>query len=770
MRTVKDGTSPAPPERGQKKIAHSCLLAVVLGAASGASAGCGANETPVMVPPPPPAPDAASADALRPGAVRELIHGTRVDDPFRWLEDEKSPETQAFVDKQAAALGAYYARIPGREALEKEVAALAHVGHVGAPSVEVGSGGKRRYFHTKRSGTQDQPTLYVRDGALATDRPLIEASTLSPDGTIALDWWYPSHGGAFVAWGRSESGNEESTLVIRDVVTGKDLADRISRTRHASVAWLPNAKAFYYSRYPAPGTVPAGEERYHDRIYRHEIGTDPDQDPLVFGAGRDKTDVPQVMISPNGRWLVVRVHEGWAKSEVYLRDLKAGDKAPWIEVAVKTDARFDPIPLDDRLYIFTNDGAPRYRLFSVDYTKADRTNWKEIISEGNDVLTDVEVAGDTLIASYLHDASSRIALFSLDGKPKGDIPLPGIGSAGVTAPVEGGEAFVSFVSFTTPSRILRVELAKAKGKGAKEPPTPVLWDSVSGEFSTEGIAVSRLVATSKDGTPVPMFMIAKEPLGSGAPPPGVGPLPGVGGRGAPRPTLLWGYGGFSVNQTPAFSSRALVMANHGGVFVSAVLRGGGEMGEAWHRGGMLENKQNVFDDFYACAEELIARGITTPEKLAIGGGSNGGLLTSVAITQHPELFRAALSLVPLTDMIRYPRFLIAKLWIPEYGDPERPEDFKWLYAYSPYHHVKDSKDNVVYPAVFFATAVSDARVDPMHARKMAARLLEAQAAKDRPILLRVESKAGHGAGKPVSKVIVQTADELAFVLHELGAL
>ena len=710
--------------------------------------GCagGGDAVVVATTPPPAVTDAGAAPVARPGAVRETVHGVVVGDPFRALEDERSPDTRAFVAREDAKLKAYLGAVPGREGLEKDIGAVLHVGNVQAPTVTVVQPGKLRYFHTKRQGTENQPTLYVRDGHAGADRPLIEAASLSSDGTVSLDWWYPSWEGGFVAWGRSESGSEESTLVIRDVATGKDLPDRISRTRHASVAWLPGGKAFFYSRYPAPGTVPAGDERYSPRIYKHVVGQDPDKDELVFGSGRDKTDIPQVATSPNGRWLVAFVHEGWSKNEVYLKDLK-DPKAKWVEVAVKTEALFEPIVRDDKLYIMTNDGAPRYRLFAVDYAAPDRTRWKEVLPEGPDVLTDVDVTPDGYVANYLHDASSRVVVLGEGGKLKQEIALPGIGTANVATPRVGGETFVSFVSFVTPPRVLRVDLKAKKAEAA----APTVWDQVAGDFAEPGVTVKRVTATSKDGTPVPMFIVAKDAPGGG-----------------PRPTLLWGYGGFNVNQTPAFSSRALVMAKRGGVFASAVLRGGGEMGEAWHRAGMLDKKQNVFDDFIACAEELVRSGVTTSEKLAIGGGSNGGLLTSVAVTQRPELFRAALSLVPLTDMVRYTRFQIAKLWIPEYGDPERPADFGWLYAYSPYHHV--AKEGARYPAVLFATAESDTRVDPMHARKMAARLEEAQLAKEHPVLLRVEAKAGHGAGKPTAKVLAQTVDEMSFVLHELGAL
>jgi prolyl oligopeptidase len=424
-----------------------------------------------------------------------------------------------------------------------------------------------------------------------------------------------------------------------------------------------------------------------------------------------------------------------------------GDRK-WTEIAVGMDAIFDPIPRDDRLWMLTNDGAPKYRFFSLDYPAPDRTHWKEVLVEGKDVLTDVTVVGSELVATYLHEASTRIERFTLEGKSKGEIPLPAIGTASVSAPQDGDEVFIDFASYVTPYQVTRYELKTGKTN---------LWDRVGAEFSAqsgaEGVKVSLLYATSKDGTKIPMFVVAKDNL----------PKDGN------NPTILWGYGGFNVNQTPAFSSRALLTVKHGGVWVSAILRGGGEFGEDWHKAGMLAKKQNVFDDYIACAEELIAQKITSPAKLGIMGGSNGGLLVAAAVTQRPELFRVGASLVPLTDMLRYHRFRIAKLWIPEYGDPEKPEDFKTLFAYSPYHHVKAGTK---YPSMLFTSAESDSRVDPMHARKMAARMQEVGDAlgttKERPVLLRIESKAGHGAGKPTSKLIDEIADELSFLFHELG--
>ena len=678
--------------------------------------------------------------------VVDDYHGIQVTDPYRWLEEGDSADVRAWTDAENAVTRRLIDAIPGREKLAGQIRALMEVGIVGAPEVRDVRPGLRRYFHTKRQGAQNQPVLYVRDGVAGADRVLVDPSTLSTDATSALDWWHPSNDGALVAWGHSDAGSEESTLQIRDVTKGTDLDDRIPYTRHSSVAWLPGNKSFYYTRYPYPGTVPPGDEKYLCKVFLHVVGQDPKTDALVFGDGRDKTDIPQVFISPDGRWLVVRVHEGWSKSEVYLRNVSLRDKGPWSPVATGEDALFEPIVRNDRLYLQTNLNAPKFRLVAVDYLKPDRAHWTEIVREGADVIDDVTMIGRELFVTYLHEASTRIERVSLDGnsgqaRHVAQVALPSLGSAAVAGAWNGDEAFLSFTSFVDPPQVMRLDLTR---DGA-----PSMWDRVGAGFSADGVSVSRMYATSKDGTRIPMFVVAKE----GTP------------RDGTSPTVLYGYGGFNVNMTPAFSARALLTVERGGVWVTAILRGGGELGEAWHRAGMLANKQNVFDDAIACAEELVAEKVTSPPHLAVMGGSNGGLLVAALVTQRPDLFRVGLSLVPLTDMLRYERFRIAKLWASEYGSASDEAQFKVLYAYSPYHHVKDG---AAYPSMLFTTAESDSRVDPMHARKMAARMQAAQGASERPILLRVESRAGHGQGKPVSKLVEETADELSFMFRELG--
>lgn len=672
----------------------------------------------------------------------EVLHGVAVADPYRWLEDGDSPEVRAWDEAQNEATRAWLATIPGRENLRARIRELLSVGMVGAPVVRTTASGARRYFHLRREGTQEQAALYVRDGVNGVDRVLIDPAPLSADGTTTIDWWSVSRDGERVAWGVSEAGSEESTLRVRDVTTGTDLPDRIPHTRHATVAWMPDGETFFYTRYPAPGDVAAGDEKYFCRVYRHTLGEDWTRDPLVFGEGRDKLDVPAVLLSPGGRWLVVRVHMGWQKSEIWLRDLAQGSGA-WVAVAAGVEALYEPSPLDDVLYVMSNEGAPRYRVFEVSYGAPERARWRELVPEGEDVLTDVVVLGGesrTLVASYLHEASARIERFTRDGVHLGPIQLPVLGSASVGGAWDGDEAFIELTSFATPWQVLRFDLTRGM-IGA--------WDQVGAGLAMAELSVSMLYATSKDGTRIPMFVVEK----AGTP------------RDGDRPAVLYGYGGFNIAQTPAFSARTLTTVEHGGIWAVALLRGGGELGEDWHRAGMLERKQNVFDDLYACADELVRSGITRPGRLGVVGGSNGGLLVATAVTQRPDLFRAGLSLVPLADMLRYHRFRIGGLWTAEYGDPDDPAAFRWLHAYSPYHQ---AKDGLTYPSILFTTAESDSRVDPMHARKMAARLQEAQHDPTRPILLRVESRAGHGAGKPVAKLVDELADELAFLFHELG--
>ncbi len=690
--------------------------------------------------------------------VADMFHGTRVVDNYRWLEDGNSPETQQWVTQEMAYTRGMLDHLAGRDAIQKRLTELLSIGSV-TPPILAG----HHYFYARREGMQNQPILYVRDALDGPDRVLVDANQLAADGTIALDWYQPSENGKYVAYGTSPGGSEMSTLHIIETKTGTLLPDTIDRTRAASVAWKLDNSGFYYTRYPKKGDVPAGQEMYNRHVFYHSLGDDPGQDDQsIFGEGRDPEDWPSVSISNDGRWLLIHVSQGWTKSELFLMDLKKG--TPPTRVTTGKDFLYAGEVYNDKLYITTNEDAPRYHVFVADVGNYDRSAWKEIIPQFDAVLQGVAVFGGRLCAQYEQNATSQLKLFDLDGKQLTDITLPGIGSVfGTTGRWDRNEAFFGFQSFTVPPSIFRVELTpvpvetKPKGPSGDMIGLISLWTKVDApSIDPSAYEVQQEWFNSKDGTRVPMFVVHKKGLRSEIEKTGK------------NPTLLTAYGGFNISLTPTFKPNAYLWLEHGGIYVVANLRGGAEFGEDWHRAGMLEKKQNVFDDMIAAAEHLIAEKYTDKNHLAIQGGSNGGLLMGAMITQRPDLFRAVVCQVPLLDMLHYQNFQIAKLWIPEYGSSENPDQFKWLYAYSPYHHVKAGTE---YPAVLFMTADTDTRVDPMHAKKMAAEM-QAEAkngsSQTRPILLRIESKAGHGAGKPVTKQIEEFTDIYSFLFWQLG--
>jgi prolyl oligopeptidase len=665
-------------------------------------------------------------------SVVETLHGTSVADPYRWLENGEAKEVQEWTEKQNQFTRKHLDAVRGRDAIAARLDELLKIGTISAPAVAKG-----RYFYERREGTQNHAILYWRQGLHGEDKVLLDPNTLSKDGTTAMDWWNVSDDGRLLVYGLSESGSERSVLSIRDVDTGRDLPDKIEHTRACTIAWQPDGKAFYYTRYPAPGSVPKGEENYHRHVFYHVIGTDPAKDPEIFGKGRDAQDWPSVQISPDGRWLLVTESQGWSKSEVYLKDLKAG--SDFVPVVEKIDALYGVDVQNDRLYITTNEGAPNYRVFSADPEKPGRANWKEIIPESKDVLQGAGVVAHKLAANYLVKVTSRLRLYELDGRFIQEVPLPALGTTGgIGGEWDGDEGFFSFSSFSYAPSVYRFDYKTGKTE---------LWDRVHADINPEAFETRQVFFESKDGTSVPMFVVHKKGL----------PMDGK------SPAVLNAYGGFNVSLTPGFTRNYYLFLEKGGVVAVANLRGGGEFGESWHQSGMLDKKQNVFDDCAAAAEWLIKSKLTSASKLAIWGGSNGGLLVGAMVTQRPDLFRAALCDVPLLDMVRYHKFLIAKLWIPEYGSADDPAQFKTLYAYSPYHHVKDG---AAYPAMLITAAESDTRVDPMHARKFAARLQAASSGAN-PVLLRIETKAGHGAGKPRSKTLDELVDAWSFLFWQL---
>jgi prolyl oligopeptidase len=610
---------------------------------------------------------------------------------------------------------------------------LLSIGVLGVPTPVRG-----RYFYFRRDGRQNQPVLYWREGVDGADRVAIDPNTLSEAGTTALDWYYPSEDGRLLAYGLSENGSEESVLHILELDTGQQLPDRISRMRAAALAWLPDGSGFYYTRYPAQGEVPQGEEHYHRAVYFHRLGSDPAADPLTYRPAQ-KEYWPGVSVSPDGRWLLIDVARTFDETDLYLQDLSSpGTLIPVVE---NLPASFEGQVAHGRLFIRTNLDAPTYRLYEADPEHPQRDAWRELIAPRADaVLESAKVVGQQLALAYLERASSRLRLADLAGKRVQEVPLPTLGSLfGIGAEWNGTELFYGFSSYTVPPTVYRIDLAAAAS---------ALWKRVEADVDPADYRVQQVSFRSRDGTAVTMFLVHRSGLT----------------RNGNNPAYLTGYGGFNISMTPSFSRSLLLWLERGGLVAVPNIRGGGEYGESWHRAGILDHKQTSFDDFIGAAEWLIAEGYTRPERLAAAGGSNGGLLVGAALTQRPDLFRAVLVQVPLLDMLRYHRFLIARLWIPEYGSADEADQFRWLRAYSPYHHVRAG---VSYPAVLLATAESDTRVDPMHARKMAARLQAATSA-DRPILLRLESRAGHGAGKPLSKILEELTDSWTFVFSELG--
>jgi prolyl oligopeptidase len=698
-----------------------------------------------------PAAAPAAPPKAQPKPIVDIYHGTKVVDNYRWLEDGNSPETQKWVADEMAYTRALLDPLPGRDAIHKRLTELLSIGSITAPVIA-----GKHYFYTKREGMQNQPVLYVRDGMNGPDRILVDANQLAADGTVALDWFQPSDNGKYVAYGTSQSGSEMSTLYIVETKSGTILPDTIERTRAASIAWVHDNSGFYYTRYPKKGDVPAGQEMYNRHVFFHDLGTDPETDDLIFGEGRDPEDWPSVFLSNDGRWLLIHVSQGWTKSELFLMDTHG--KNPPSRLTTGKDFNYGAEVFDGKVYITTNEDAPRYRLFVTDAGNFDREAWKEIIPQSDAVLQNVSVYAGKLFVQYEQNATSQLKLFDLEGKKISDISLPSIGTVfGTGGKWNHDEAFFGFHSFTVPPSIYLLDLkpttVKTPGLEANAAFISAQWTKVDApSIDPSAYEVAQQWYKSKDGTRVPMFVVHKKGLEKN-------------GR---NPTLLTAYGGFNISLTPSFSRTAYLWMEHGGIFAVANLRGGAEFGEDWHRAGMLDKKQNVFDDMIAAAEHLISEKYTDKNHLAIQGGSNGGLLMGAMMTQRPDLFRAVVCQVPLLDMLRYQNFQIAKLWIPEYGTADNAGQFKWLYAYSPYQHVKAG---VEYPAILFMTGDFDTRVDPMHAKKMAA-LLQAQAkngsSKTRPILLRIESKAGHGAGKPVTKQIEEFTDVYSFLFSQLG--
>ncbi len=679
--------------------------------------------------------------AARKSDVVDDYHGTRVPDPYRWLEDPDSPESRAWIEAQNRLTAAYLAEIPARATIRERLTKLWNYPKYGAPFRKAG-----RYFFLKNDGLQNQSVLYQQASLEATPETLLDPNILSEDGTVALSTLAVSDNGRLLAYGTAASGSDWEEFRVRDVVTARDLPDHLKWIKFSGASWTKDGAGFFYSRYPEPTDKALTDVNRFQRLYYHRLRTDQAQDVLVY----ERPDQPDwgmnAEVTDDGRYAVLTVWLGTdRRNRVYFRDLK-DPRHPQITGEVVRllddfDASYAFVGNDGPMFYFLTDlDAPRKRVIAIDTRHPERGRWRELIPQGQDVLEGVQIIHDTFVANYMHDASSRLRLFALDGRMVKDLELPTLGSIGsISGERKDDEMFYAFTSFLYPTTIFRYDF-KSGATGVFKAPTI--------DFDPSRFETKQVFYTSNDGTRVPMFITYKKGL----------TLDGS------NPTYLYGYGGFNISLTPSFSVAMLVWLEMGGVYAVPNLRGGGEYGEEWHQGGMHEKKQNVFDDFIAAAEYLIAQRYTSPAKLAIAGGSNGGLLVGAVITQRPELFGAALPAVGVMDMLRFHKFTIGWAWVTDYGSADSAAQFPYLYKYSPLHNIRAGTR---YPATLVTTADHDDRVVPGHSFKFTAELQAAQAG-SQPVLIEIETKAGHGAGKPTSKLIEEQADRFAFLVRNLG--
>jgi prolyl oligopeptidase len=706
----------------------------------------------------PPYPDAPRQD------VTESIHGYQVDDPYRWLEDAESDQTGRWLRAEAELYAAYRAGVPGRDTLATRLTELLAAGEVGPPVWR----GDRQFF-SRREPAQEHAAVFTVDEA-GTERALIDPIGIDPTGATTLDSWRPDRDGRLLAYQLSEGGREESVLRVMDVGTGQTIDGPIDRCRYTDVAWLPGGEAFYYARRLPPEAVPAGEAQFHRRVYLHRVGAPADDDVLILGDGMEKTNYYHVEVSPDGRWLVITASAGTApRNDVWVADLTTSTPAaPNLQVMQQgVDAQAWPrAGRDGRFYVLTDRGAARGRIMIADPADPafpEYASWQELIGEDPEaVLHDLAILDGpglgepVLLAARARHAISEVTVHDLAfGDRLGHVELPGLGTVGGLSerPEGGHEAWFSYTDYVTPGVVLRYDAAEGSTH---------VWQQAPGAVAVPPVRAEQVAYASADGTTIRMVVISADPGGRDGATAGTpnGPVP------AAMPAILYGYGGFNISLTPAFSAPILAWVEAGGVYAIAGLRGGSEEGEEWHRAGMRENKQRVFDDFHAAAEKLVAGGWTTSEQLTVWGGSNGGLLVGASVTQRPDLSAAAVCSAPLLDMVRYEKFGLGESWNDEYGTAADPTEFGWLISYSPYHHVRPGTR---YPAVLFTIFDGDTRVDTMHARKMCAALQYATSspASDRPVLLRTEGEVGHGA-RALSRTIGLSAETLAFAAAQTG--
>ena len=678
-------------------------------------------------------PEAKKADVV------DDYHGTKVADPYRWLEDPDSPETRAWVEAENKITFGYLEQIPERQKIKERLTKLWNYERYGTPFKE-----GRQYFFYKNDGLQNQSVLYTTSSLTAEPRVLIDPNTLSADGTVALTGVEVSPDGKLVAYGTAASGSDWQEWHVREVATAKDLSDHLKWIKFSGASWTRDGKGFFYSRYDEPNEETKLEDaNYFQKLFYHRLGTPQSEDVLVYerkdhkewGFGGSATD--------DGKYLVVSIWVGTeTKNRVFFKEFGGEATAGTIRPLLDDfDAAYDFVGNDGPVFYFnTTLEAPRGRVIAIDTRSPERAKWREVVPHSAETIETVKLINNQLVVSYLKDAHGQVKVYGLDGKLVREIALPGIGTVGgFTGHKDDTETFYSYSSYTSPTTIYRLDLATG---------TSTLFRQPKVDFDPTAYETKQVFYNSKDGTQVPMFIVHKKGL----------KLDGQ------NPTLLYGYGGFNVSMTPGFSVSNLVWLEMGGVYAVPNLRGGGEYGESWHQAGTKLRKQNVFDDFIAAAEWLIANKYTSSSKLAVSGGSNGGLLVGAIMTQRPDLIGAALPAVGVMDMLRYHNFTIGWAWKSDYGSAENADEFKALYAYSPLHNLKPGTR---YPATFVTTADHDDRVVPAHSFKFAAALQAAHAG-DAPVLIRIETKAGHGAGKPTSKLIEEAADKMAFLVRELG--
>jgi prolyl oligopeptidase len=667
----------------------------------------------------------------------DLLHGNRVPDPYRWLEDDNSAQTKAWVEAQNKVTFAYLESIPARAALKERLTRLWNYERYGVPGKEGG-----RYIFTRNDGLQNQSVVYTMRSLDETPRVLLDPNKLSPDGTISLASSAISEDGRLMAYGTSTAGSDWNEIKVRDIDSGADLADHIKWVKSSGASWTKDGQGFFYSRYDEPSsTNQLKGVNYFHKLYFHKLGSPQSEDPLIYDRPDQKEWGFSGGVTDDGRYLVIHVWQGTdTRNRFFYKDLQHPE-AKVVELLKDFDADYSFIDnIETTFYFRTDLKAPRGRVIAIDVAKPARGAWREILPETQDRLQGVSLVNNQLVASYLKDAHTDVKIFDLDGKLVRRVELPGIGTAaGFSGKRQETETFYSFTGFTAPTTIYRYDLKTGTSSVFRQPKV---------DFDPALFETKQVFYASKDGTRVPMFITHKKGLK-------------LDGR---NPTLLYGYGGFDISLTPNFSVSTLVWLEMGGVYAVPNLRGGGEYGKEWHDAGTKLKKQNVFDDFIAAAEWLIAGRYTSRDHLAISGGSNGGLLVGACMTQRPELFRAVLPAVGVMDMLRFHKFTRGWAWTSDYGSPDDPTEFKALQAYSPYHNLKPG---VRYPATLVTTADHDDRVVPAHSFKFAARLQEAHRG-ETPVLIRIETKAGHGAGKPTSKLIEEAADKYAFLVRELG--